>query len=95
MTQPGLNLNFTLFVKLGKLHELSAPQFSLFQNGTNKWNLIHKLRMVTTAMKLKDAYSLKESYGQPRQYIKKQRYYFAGKGPSSQGYGFPSGHVWM
>ena len=25
----------------------------------------------------------------------KQRYYFANKGPSSQGYGFSSGHVWM
>ena len=37
----------------------------------------------------------KESYDQPRQYIKKQRYYFANKGPSSQGYGFSSGHVWM
>ena len=22
-------------------------------------------------------------------------YYFANKGPSSQGYGFPSGHIWM
>ena len=32
---------------------------------------------------------------QPRQYIKKQRHYFANKGPSSQGYGFSSGHVWM
>ena len=31
----------------------------------------------------------KESYDQPRQHIKKQRYYFANKGPSSQGYGFP------
>ena len=30
-----------------------------------------------------------------RQHIKKQRHYFANKGPSSQGYGFPSGHVWM
>ena len=30
----------------------------------------------------------KESYDQPRQYIKKQRHYFANKGPSSQGYGF-------
>ena len=31
-----------------------------------------------------------------RQHIKKQRrYYFANKGPSSQGYGFSSGHVWM
>ena len=30
-----------------------------------------------------------------RQPIKKQRHYFASKGPSSQGYGFSSGHVWM
>ena len=37
----------------------------------------------------------KESYDQPRQYIKKQRHYFANKGPFSQGYGFSSGHVWM
>ena len=35
------------------------------------------------------------SYDQPRQNIKKQRHYFANKGPSSQGYGFPSDHVWM
>ena len=27
--------------------------------------------------------------------LKKQRYYFANKGPSSQGYDFSSGHVWM
>ena len=27
--------------------------------------------------------------------ILKQRHYFAKKGPSSQGYGFSSGHVWM
>ena len=27
--------------------------------------------------------------------IEKQRHYFANKGPSSQGYGFSSGHVWM
>ena len=31
----------------------------------------------------------KESYDQPRQHIKKQRHYFAKKGPSSQGYVFP------
>ena len=37
----------------------------------------------------------KESYDQPRQPIKKQRHYFANKGPSSQSYGFSSGHVWM
>ena len=37
----------------------------------------------------------KKSYDQPRQHIKRQRHYFANKGPSSQGYGFSSGHVWM
>ena len=30
-----------------------------------------------------------------RQHIQKQRHYFANKGPSSQGYGFSSDHVWM
>ena len=37
----------------------------------------------------------KESYDQPIQHIKKQRHYFVNKGPSSQGYGFSSGHVRM
>ena len=37
----------------------------------------------------------KESYGQPRQHIKKQRHYFVNKGLSSQGYSFSCGHVWM
>ena len=37
----------------------------------------------------------KKNYDQPRQHIKKHRHYFANKGPSSQGYGFSSSHVWM
>ena len=37
----------------------------------------------------------KKSYDQPRECIKKQRHYFANKGPTSQGYGFSSSHVWM
>ena len=37
----------------------------------------------------------KESYDQPREHIEKQRHYFVNKGPSSQGYSFSSGHVWM
>ena len=45
--------------------------------------------MVTAATKLKDACSLEKSYDKSRQHIKKQRHYFANKGPSSQGYGFP------
>ena len=31
----------------------------------------------------------------PRQHIKKQRHYYANKGPSNQSYGFSSSHVWM
>ena len=53
------------------------------------------LQMVTAAMKLKVACSWKKSYDQPRQHIKKQRHYFVNKGPSSQGYGFSSSHVWL
>ena len=37
----------------------------------------------------------KKSYDKPRQSIKKQRHYFADKGPSSQSYGFSNSHVWM
>ena len=37
----------------------------------------------------------KKSYDQPGKHIKKQRHYFADKGPSNQGYGFSSSHVWM
>ena len=37
----------------------------------------------------------KGSYDQPRWHIQKKRHYFVNKGPSSQGYGFSSGHVWM
>ena len=37
----------------------------------------------------------KKSFDQPRQHVKKQRHYFADKGPSSQSYCFSSSHVWM
>ena len=37
----------------------------------------------------------KKSYDQSGQHIKKQRHYFANKGPSSQSYGLSSSHVWM
>ena len=36
-----------------------------------------------------------KSYEQPRQQIEKQRHHFGNKDPSSQGYGFSSGHVQM
>ena len=37
----------------------------------------------------------KKSYDKSRQCIKKQRRYFADKGPNSQSYGFSSSHVWV
>ena len=46
----------------------------------------HEIKMLTP---------WKGSYDQLRQYVKRQRHYFANKGPSSQDYGFSSGHVWM
>ena len=58
------------------------------------WGASKSLQMVPAAMKLKDA-PWKTSYDQPRQHIKKQRHYFANKGPSSQSYGFSSSQVWM
>ena len=39
--------------------------------------------------------SWKKIYDQPRRHIKKQRHYFANKGPSSQSYGFSSSRLWM
>ena len=52
------------------------------------------LQMVTAAMKLKDACSLEEKLWQHRQHIKKQRHYFANKGPPSHSYVFSSSMYW-
>ena len=49
-------------------------------------------------MKLKDHFltkSWKKTFDKPRQHIEKQRQYFIDKGPSSQGHGFSSSHIWM
>ena len=60
------------------------------------WGVQKSLQMVIAAMKLKDTCSLEEKlWPTYRQHIKKQRHYFANKGPSSQSYGFSSSHVWL
>ena len=51
--------------------------------------------MVTVAMKLEDNRFRQENVDKPRQYVEKQRRYYADKGPYSQGYCLPSGHVWL
>ena len=53
------------------------------------------LQTVTEATKLKDIAPWKKSSDKHSQYITKQRYHFAYKGPYSQSYGFSSSHVWM
>ena len=53
------------------------------------------LQMVIATMKLKALALWKKSYDQPRQHTKKQRHYFANKGPSNQSYDLSSSHVWM
>ena len=71
----------------------SGPITSLQINGETVETLTDwapkSLQMVTAAMKIKDA-PWKKSYDQPRQYIKKQRHYFANKGWFSQSYGCES-----
>ena len=49
------------------------------------WGAPKSLEVVTAAMKLKDAYSWKESYDQPRQHIEKQRHYFINKASGGDG----------
>ena len=73
-----------------QIDEKTVETVSDFISGAPK-----SLQMVIAAIKLKDAYSLEGEYGKPGQFIKKQRDYFANKGPSSQGSGFSSSHVWM
>ena len=53
------------------------------------------LQMVIAAMKLKDACFLEEKLWPTQAAFKKQRHYFANKGPSSQSYSFSGSHVWM
>ena len=59
------------------------------------WGLQNHCRWWVQSWNLKTLAPWKKSYDQPRQHIKKQIYYFANKGPSSQSYGFSSSHVWI
>ena len=98
------NLGLKLNIQKTKIM-VSGPITSQYVDGeTGQWLTLlfwapNSLQKVIAAMKLKDAYSLEESYDQPRQHIQKQRHYFAtsspsSQGPSSQGYVFSCGHVW-
>ena len=71
---------------MGKQWKSGWLYFWGLQNHCRWWLQLWNLKMLTP---------WKESYDQPREHIKKQRHYFVNKGPSSQGYGFSSSHVWM
>ena len=60
----------------------------IFPTQELNWGLLHSRQILYQL-------SYQGSHGQPRQHIKKQRHYFAGKGPSSQSYGFSSSLVRM
>ena len=59
------------------------------------WGVPKSLQMVTAAMKLRHLLLGRKVMTNLDSIIKKQRHYFANKGPSSQSFGSSSGHVWM
>ena len=70
----------------GQIDEETMTNFILgLRNHSRWWQQPWNQRMLAAE---------KKNYGQSRQHMKKQRHYFADKGPSSQSYGFSSGHVW-
>ena len=76
----------TLWEIDGETVEMLADFIFLGSKITVDGDCSHEIKILT---------SWKKSYDPPRQHIKKQRHFLANKGPSSQGYGFSSGHVWM
>ena len=66
------------------------------QRQTLFWGAPKSQIMVTAVMKLKRCLLLGRKFTTNLDSIfKKQRHYFANKGPPGQGYGFSSGCVWM
>ena len=90
----GLPSNFycstTVMAKSKK--ELKVKEESKINKQTNKNT---SLKLGIQKIKIMASDIIITNNDQPRQHIKKQRHYFANKGPSSQCYGFSSGHVWM
>ena len=75
-----------------KVHLVKAMVFS--SSHVWMWEWYHKEPWLLI-MDLEGKAIISENYIKPRQRIKKQRHYFANKGPSTQGYGFSSSRVWM
>ena len=67
-----------------RILEWVAPPFSRESSQPRDWTQVSRI-----------AGGLFTSWTKPRDYIKKQRYYFADKGPNSQNCDLFSSHVWM
>ena len=66
----------------------SAIKKNAFESVLMRWMKLEPIIQSEVSQKEKHQYRILT-------HIQKQRHYFANKGPSSQGYGFSSGHVWM
>ena len=80
--------------KTGWQERVSVGQLALAQLGMF-WRFPNHCRWWLQPWNWKMLAPWKKSYVQPKQHIKKQRHYFASKGPYSPSYGFSSSHVWM
>ena len=78
-----------------RILEWVAISFSRRSSWPRNWTRVsHIVGRCFTIWAIREG-SWKKSYDQPRQHNKKQRRYFANKGPYSQSYGFSNSHVWM
>ena len=60
------------------------------------WKILKDMRLPDhLTCLLRNLYADQEATVRTGHGIEEQRHYFANKGPSSQGYGFSSGYVWM
>ena len=81
--------------KTGGRREGGRTSIPLFRSVSRRHTGLPASNWLTSQIYVTSKDPWKESCDQPRKHIKKQRYYFANKGLSNQGYGFSSGHVWM
>ena len=83
-----LNIQKTKIMASGPITswDIDGERVRDFIFGLQNGNCNHEIKTLT---------SWKKSYDQPREHIKKQKYYSANKSPSSKSYGFSSSHAQM
>ena len=92
----GLKLNIQKTKIMASVHHFMANRWGKQQK---QWETTLGDSKITAdsdcSHEIKTLAPWKKSYDQTRQHNKKQRQYFANKGPSSQGYGFSRSYVWI